>query len=568
MNLNQEIITLLEEIEGKELKVSDIALGLNRSSASLYRPLNALIEQGVIIKRERIIKGKAVAFYSLPKEISTGCGWENHKQVLLSSRSFKEAVLDNDMWDSLTDEFSSLSIKEENRHIAITGTTGSGKSCLAIYLAFSLDPSFSVNDIIFDRENLLKIVVDQLKNKSFVLDDVGVVLDSRAWQEKERRIIFSWLEICRMHKVNTIATTPDFAYIDVNYQRLVHYVFHIELKCQDHIHCIVYKPVRSGLKSSLSPVGVFTFGYPYSVDPIIKEYQAIKEKKLSLSARASVERFEKAKNFVKTYVKNHSAGSVNSLNLMLGSALEKQGLDGNIPKEQKDKLKVYMYEALTEKKQVEKQAKDRQKRQGIENLKQVRLNASYNSKYQSFLTKGYTSRFAEILSSRLVYEKQKAINLKSVPNVLNSLLKKVRREHLERFVLDNLDSQYLALVLIKMRDFLNQFKGFEEDFHTKLFLLAWYDLDKAKIFLQDVNRWKHSGLYTYHGKFSPKKWREAMVIKLGMLEDRERREKANTDLLEFGLASVIDLGASVLKKQVPGALQYVERKQKPFWGDI
>ena len=549
---------LLELLEGSQLSAKDIADSLDLPIRSVYRYLNDLVVDGSILKLEKVLEGRSIAIYSLPVVAPGVCQWEAHKEILASTKTYQKNVLAVDFWGSFAEDIQTFASRQENRHIAVVGLVGWGKSTTAIWISKQLDPCFGVQDIIFVKQDLLRLVAHQPKNKSFVLDDIGVMLSSRQWQEKERELIFGFLEICRMNQVNTIATAPSLAMIDVNYQRLLHYVFQVELKCQDHIHIIVFKPTQAGLKPTFKPVGVLVFPYPESVDRIIQEYQALKQEQLSLSARESLARLEKAKEGVREYVETHQISSITANVLMSG--IHSIGLNGNLNRQDRDSLQVEMYNALEAKKQREKTAKAVQVKQGQENLRKGRLQASFKKKYQVFIDKGWSERFSRLVSYRLVYQASKAGNLKSLDGVMGSLCKKVKPVLIENLILDRLDDPYLVRDLRAFRDLLASFKLFDTVFYTKVFAMLLYDPGKAMQFVDYAKQMRSSREYRYHGKFSPKRWRQGVEDYLSSLEADERQGEV--------LESVLKLGAGVvaLVAKKPEWMIGLDQK-KPVWWD-
>ena len=566
MAVDQEILDLLE---GRELSIKDLALAIDRSPAALYKPMAKLVRDGLVRKAHRVVKGKPVFYYSVPTKVEIeGCRWQDHKEILLAGKTYQKKVLELDFWPSFAEDIQSLEARQENRHIAVVGLVGWGKSTTAIWISKQLDPSFVVQDIIFIKQDLLRLVASQPKNKSFVLDDVGVMLSSRQWQEKERELVFSFLEICRMNRVNTIATVPSLEMIDLNYRRLLHYVLQVELKCSDHIHIIVFKPTTAGLKPSFKPVGTLIFPYPESVDHIIRQYQAIKQEQLSFSARASLERLEKAREGVARYVFDHPVARVTSD--VVASALDSLGLNGDVPKQDRDRLRVQMYNTLEEKKKAEGKAKRQQIEQGKANLRKARLSASYRSKYQAYIDKGRSENFAKTLAFRLTFERTRAGNLKNLPGAMGSLLKKVKPYLVERLVLTRLDDSYLIRDLRAMRDLLVFFKSFDELFYSKIFAMFLQDPKQALAFISQVKEMRKSWLYQHHKRFSPKKWREGVVQKLRDLEANERWEMQRDRSIEGGIAAAVDIGHMLFGKGNPKLLDQVDRKhkEKAFWGDV
>jgi len=557
---------ILDLLENRQFSAKEIAKSLDLPIRSVYRYLDDLVVDGSILKLEKVVEGRSVAIYSLPVVSPGVCQWEAHKEILLVGKTYRKDVLSNDFWPSFAQDIQSLESRQENRHIAVVGLVGWGKSTTAIWISKQLDPTFTVKDIIFIKQDLLRLVASQPKNKSFVLDDIGVMLSSRQWQEKERELVFSFLEICRMNRVNTIATVPSLEMIDLNYRRLLHYVFQVELKCSDHIHIIVFKPTTAGLKPSFKPVGTLVFPYPESVDHIIRQYQAVKQEQLSFSARASLERLEKAKEGVARYIVNRSVTRVTDD--IVRSALNSIGLPVDLPKRDKDKLRTAMFDALEEKKKAERKAKRLQVEQGKENLRKARLSASYRAKYQGFVDKGRSEAFSKTLAFRLTFERTRADNLKNLPSAMGSLLKKVKPYLVERLVLGRLDDTYLVRDLRVMRDLLAFFKSFDEAFCSKVFVMFLEDPKLALAFVSQAKEMRKSFLYRYHRKFSPKKWREAVLWRLRDLEAKERWERGQDRKYKSIVAGVIDIGYLLARKPSPKLVESVDQEDRSFWGDV
>lgn len=566
MAIDQEILDILE---GQELSVSELGLSIDKSPASIYKPLNRLVREGLVHKREKESQGKMIAFYSIPsEEVIEGCSWQSHKEVLLAGRTYQKKVLEYDFWPSLEQDILTLEEREENRHIAVVGLVGLGKSNTAIFLAKVLDSSFGVKDIIFTKERLLELVADQPQDKSFVFDDIGVMLSSRGWQEKERGLIFSWLEICRMHKVNTIATSPSLAMIDVNYQRLLHFVFQVELKCLGHIHIIVFKPTQAGLKPVFKPVGTLAFnlpGEPFA--SIFQDYQAIKQKDLALSARASLERLQLAKQGVQEYIQEREVSRVTDD--VVQSALHTVGLDGNLPKQEKDNLRTVMYDSLQGKKQREKRLKTEQKRIGTENLRKARLLSGYKSKYQAFIDKGHSEEYSKRLARRLTCTP--VGNLKNLQGVVSSLMKKVKPSEsskpspVEKLVLERLDDVYLVKNLRAMTEILASFKGFDTSFYTAIFGMVLYDYQLAIKFIGKTKEMRNFSQYRYRGKFSPLYWRQGVESYLAQLR-KHIKDGDDTRLLDLGV-SIYSLVAN--KPEFIYAWEYYKKQdKKKKWIDL
>jgi len=561
MAVDQEILDLLE---GRELSVKDLAIEFECPPASLYKPLAKLVRDGLVRKTQRFVQGKRVAFYSVPSEREIeGCLWQDHKEILLAGKMYPKNVLQVDFGPFLKEEIVNLRQRQETLDILITGLKGVGKSVTAIWLASQLDLSFSVkSNIVLRKEQLLKLVVDQPISRAFVLDDLGTSLSSRGWAEQEREVIFSFFEICRQNQVDLIGTSPSLDLVDLNFRRLIRYVWDVQLRCDDHVHILVHKSVSPGLKPSFKPIGVLTLFYPASIHHFIKEYELVKRQELKGAAQDALERLERAKEGVEKYIWDRPVLRVTDD--VVGSALESIGLDGSLPREDKQKLRIVMFDALQQKEQKQKAAKAVQAKQAAEKLRRARLLSSFKAKYQSYLDQDRTKEFALKLSDRLVYEKEKAKNLKNLQGAMGSLFRKVKHSLVEDLVLARLDDIYLVRDLRTIRDVLGLFKDFDQKFYSKLFLMILYDPQKANEFVTQAKKMRKWFQFQYHGKFSPKRWRESVESSLARMEAQVREAEAIADLFKLGVAAVYGL----VKKQ-PGAIyEVLKLPKKKFWGDV
>ncbi|MBA7649196.1 hypothetical protein ES703_56990 [subsurface metagenome] len=219
-----------------------------------------------------------------------------------------------------------------------------------------------------------------------------------------------------------------------------------------------------------------------------------------------------------------------------------------------------MFDALQEKKQREKAAKTVQVKQGKENLRKARLSAAYRAKYQAYIDKGRSERFAKALSYRLTFQRSRAGNLKNLAGVMGSLSGKVKPVLVENLILDRLDDLYLVRDLRALRDLLGSFKLFDTQFYTQVFAMFLYDPGKAMEFVQKAKEMRSNPEYRYHKRFSPKKWRQAVEDSLGSLEADARQGEV--------LESVFKLGAGLvaLAAKKPEWMMALDQK-KPNWWD-
>lgn len=565
MAIDQEILQLLQD---QELSVKDLALVIERSPAGLYKPLTRLVEAGLLRKTEKLIKGKGVSFYSVPSERPVeGCSWLGHKQILLAGKTYRESVLECDFWPSLKKEVSNLKERKETFDVLVTGLKGSGKSVTGIWLSHGLDPHFSVKrNIILRKNQILRLAVDQPSHAAFVLDDLGTSLSSRGWAAKEREAIFSFFEICRQNEVHLIGTSPSLDLVDLNFRRLIRYVWDVQLRCKDHVHIIVHKAVSPGLKPVFKAIGVLRVSYPNQISHFLQEYELIKKEELRGAAKDALETLDRLRQGAEAYVLKNPITRVTDD--VVRSALHSFGVNGDLSKEAKGQVRVVMFDTLQQKKRKDRASKAVQVKQGKENLRRARLKASYQAKYQGYIDKGRSESFAKTLAYRLTYERQKAGNLKNLAGAMASLMRKVKPYLVERSVVSQLDDIYLVRDFRAMRDVLALFKGFDRSFYSKVFAMFLEDPKQAFTFIDQTKEMRKSFFYEYHGKFSPKKWRESVLRHLTDLEARERWNRGQARRVEGGIAAAIDIGCLIFKGENPKLFDHVDQEDRSFWGDV
>lgn len=551
---------ILELLKGKNLTAKEIVDILDIPMRTVYRYTNELVIDGLILKLDKVVKGRSVTIYSLPELAPGGCGWEQHKQILVSSKLYTRSVLEADFWPSFQEEMSNLRERSETLDLLITGLKGVGKSVTAIWLANQLDDDFSISrNIIFRKQQLLRLAIEQPEGMSLVLDDLGTSLSSRAWAEQEREAIFSFFEICRQNRIDLIGTSPSSDLVDLNFRRLIRYIWDIQLRCDGHVHLIAYRSISPGLKPAFKPVGVTNLPYDDSIDSLIQEYESVKREQLRGAAQDSLEKLQRGKQKVREYVETHQVSSITSNVLMSG--LHSAGLNGNLSKPDKDSLQVEMYNTLQDKKRREKKTKAIQVKQAKENLGKARLLTSYRNKYQAYVDKGRSEQYSKTLANRLTYERSRAGNLKNLEGVVGSLMRKLKSSLVEDLVLARLDDIYLVRDLRALRGLLGLFKGFDQGFYHKLFAFLQYDPKKAIEFIQQTKKMRIS--YRYHGKFSPSKWRKSVLFALAEIE---RAERWNDSFSGFAPLAVATIGFIANKPDWVNAALTLPKKK--FWGDV
>ena len=109
-------------------------------------------------------------------------------------------------------------LNRENEHFmgVIVGQEGSGKSYTALKIANLADPSFTADRVIFDVTELLKVLKDgeHEPGNFYVLDEAGVQLGRRTWQERGQVLANQALQLIRSHNLGLLFTLPRLSELD------------------------------------------------------------------------------------------------------------------------------------------------------------------------------------------------------------------------------------------------------------------------------------------------------------------------------------------------------------------
>ena len=115
-----------------------------------------------------------------------------------------------------------LLIKDKNWISIIVGQTGSGKSTTAISLALAIDPSFSIDRIVFTPKEYIEQVKDLKKGQVIIWDETGVGFSSKDFQSRISKNVAKVFQTMRFKNGATIMTAPVSGMINKDARRLVH----------------------------------------------------------------------------------------------------------------------------------------------------------------------------------------------------------------------------------------------------------------------------------------------------------------------------------------------------------
>jgi hypothetical protein len=129
-----------------------------------------------------------------------------------------------------------------NTYLFVGGELGTGKSFLAITLAYILDPDFSYDKIVFDIEDFARCLKEYRENFSLVWDEAGDYLNAQNWQSiKGRKEIRDVFVSQRELKINVFLTARYLGLLEKVIRNIVDYIAFIRYRCPYHAHGFLYK---------------------------------------------------------------------------------------------------------------------------------------------------------------------------------------------------------------------------------------------------------------------------------------------------------------------------------------
>jgi len=122
----------------------------------------------------------------------------------------------NETQSLLLKKWKRLNIQNEHWMCVIVGEEGKGKSYTAIKIGELIDPNFTHENVYFQPADLL----EDLKNENYesgdvwVLDEAGVGMGNRTWQDSGQKKLNQALQLVRSHNVGFIFTLPRLEELD------------------------------------------------------------------------------------------------------------------------------------------------------------------------------------------------------------------------------------------------------------------------------------------------------------------------------------------------------------------
>lgn len=109
-------------------------------------------------------------------------------------------------------------LNQNNEHFmgVVVGEEGSGKSYTGIKIANEVDPSFTADRVLFNVKELLQVLKDgdHEPGNFYVLDEAGVQLGVRTWQERGQILANQALQLIRNENLGLLFTLPRLGELD------------------------------------------------------------------------------------------------------------------------------------------------------------------------------------------------------------------------------------------------------------------------------------------------------------------------------------------------------------------
>lgn len=117
--------------------------------------------------------------------------------------------------------------KNKNFLCAMLGPTGSGKSTASMRMSERLDPNFNIDRVVFTPQELLKLINegDLESGACVVLDESGVMANTREWQSVSNKLLNYVFQTFRHRNLILFFNVPIFAFLDSHARALFHGLF-------------------------------------------------------------------------------------------------------------------------------------------------------------------------------------------------------------------------------------------------------------------------------------------------------------------------------------------------------
>lgn len=181
--------------------------------------------------------------------------------------------------------------KNNNVFGAIIGKTGSGKTYSAISLAMHIDPTFTVDRIVFSSSDAKTIIKEMLikgdsKGKVIVYEEAGVNIGHLDYRKREVKDFNFILQTMRASNIHMIFTAPDLSLISKSSRGLFKAIFRMKYinkkKNMAYAKCYRYDWNEYDHKVYLRPLvfkgmRIVSTSFPKPPIKLCREYEARKK---------------------------------------------------------------------------------------------------------------------------------------------------------------------------------------------------------------------------------------------------------------------------------------------------
>jgi len=163
-----------------------------------------------------------------------------------------------------------VDIAEKNLDIAVVGKRGDGKSFLACELAYILDPTFTIDRVVYSIEEFLKLVKTLPPGSAVVADEIGEWFSSRNFMKDENKDLSAILQIFRINRLIVIYTLPMMYQVDKNLRAMSDiYIRAMRVhRSKNLTECKWYDISMHPIKSNK----------PYTIHPVVRGEDGFKKK--------------------------------------------------------------------------------------------------------------------------------------------------------------------------------------------------------------------------------------------------------------------------------------------------
>lgn len=185
-------------------------------------------------------------------------------------------------------------LKYNKNFMAIfVGATGNGKSYSALRLAEKIDPSFTIERVVFTIKDFFSLLnSSKLKRGNvIIIDEAGTSIPSREWYQATNKMFNAIAQTFRHLNLIVFYTTPHFSFIDSQTRKLLHCLIqpeninHQEKYCMAKIYLLQANP-------ELQTIYRHKFK---QFDPLTGETRSIRRIKINLPSKELRESYERKK---------------------------------------------------------------------------------------------------------------------------------------------------------------------------------------------------------------------------------------------------------------------------------